>query len=349
MIYHRFLIRQLFFSCFFLSALTISAEAAEVTLKVHHFLPKQAPAHKNFILPWKEAVEKESNGRIEVKVYPAMSLGGKAPNLIDQVKDGFVDLVWTLPGYTPGRFPSVSAFELPFMITNALETSQAVQEFYETSQQAQNEFKEVHPLMFWTHDRGVIHTKNVAIETLADLSGLKIRIPSRPVADALTAYGAVPISMPVPQMPEALSKNVIDGTVVPWEVVPAFRLHELATNSTEIPGERGIYTSVFVFAMNKAKYNSLPDDLKKVIDHNSGMSWAKAMGDVWTKAELPGRNMAIKNGNNIITMSADEAAKMRVAGYTVHAAWAKEMNEKGLNGQALLVLAYQLLNKYSMH
>ncbi len=343
----KFFIQQLIAACVFMSATTLTAQAAEVTLKVHHFLPKQSPAHKNFILPWKEAVEKESNGRIEVKVYASMSLGGKAPNLIDQVKDGFVDLVWTLPGYTPGRFPSISAFELPFMVTNATETSQAVQEFYETNKTAQEEFKEVHPLMFWTHDRGVIHTKNVTVRTLDDLDGLKIRTPSRPVADAVTAYGAVPIAMPVPQMPSALAKNVIDGTVVPWEVVPAFRLHELTNSSTEIAGERGIYTSVFVFAMNKAKYNSLPDDLKKVIDHNSGMAWSKAMGEVWTKAEAPGRNMAIKNGNTLITMSSEETEKMRTAGYTVHAAWAKEMNERGLNGQALLVSAYHLLNKYS--
>lgn len=329
------------------SALAMSAHAAEVTLKVHHFLPKQAPAHKNFLMPWKEAVEKDSNGRIEVKVYPAMQLGGKAPNLMDQVKDGFVDVVWTLPAYTPGRFPAISAFELPFMITNAEQTSQALQEYYETNKAAQDEFKDYHPLFFFTHDRGVIHTKNKTVRNLADLKGLKIRIPSRPVADAMTAYGAVPVAMPVPQMPQALSKNVIDGTVVPWEVVPAFRLHELAESSTEIAGERGIYTSVFVFAMNKAKYNSLPADLKKVIDKNSGMSWSKAMGKVWTDAEIPGRNMAQKRGNTLVNMPAEDVAKMRDSAIAVHAGWVEEMNSKGLDGQALLDSANALANKYS--
>ena len=205
----------------------VSAQAAEVTLKVHHFLPDKAPAHKNFILPWKNAVEEQSNGRIEVQVYAGMALGGKAPDLIDQVKQGVVDIVWTLPAYTPGRFPAISAFELPFMVTNAEDTSQAVQEFYETNQAAQDEFKDIHPLMFWTHDRGVLHTRNI-IQSLDDLEGLKIRAPSRPVADSLKAYGAEPVFMPVPQMPKAFKNNAIDGTVIPWEVVPAFRLHELA-------------------------------------------------------------------------------------------------------------------------
>lgn len=334
-------------TCALLLASSFSAQAEEVTLKVQHFLPKQAPAHKNFILPWKKAVEKESNGRIKVKVYAAMALGGKAPNLIDQVKDGFVDVVWTLPAYTPGRFPAVSAFELPFMVTGAAETSQAVQEYYNTTKAAQDEFKDVHPLIFWTHDRGVIHTKNKTVKNLEDLKGLKIRTPSRPVADALSAFGAIPVGMPVPQMPQALSKNVIDGTVIPWEVVPAFRLHELAESSTEIPGDRGIYTSVFVFAMNKAKYNSLPDDLKKVIDNNSGMKWAKSMGEYWANAEEPGRNMAKKRGNNVVEMPAAEVAKMREAAKPVHAAWVKEMTDKGLDGQALLDSANTLLDKYS--
>ncbi len=339
--------KQFLTTCLLMSVFTFSVHAAEVTLKVHHFLPKQAPAHKNFLLPWKKAVEEESNGRIKVKIYPAMQLGGKAPNLIDQVKDGFVDIVWTLPAYTPGRFPAVSAFELPFMITNAEETSQALQEYYETNKAAQDEFKDIHPLMFWTHDRGVIHTKNVTVNNLSDLKGLKIRIPSRPVADAMTAYGAVPVAMPVPQMPSALAKNVIDGTVIPWEVVPAFRLHELAESSTEILGDRGIYTSVFVFAMNKKKYNSLPADLKKVIDNNSGMKLSKINGAIWTKAEEPGRKMAKKRGNKVIAMPEADVKKMRELAVPVHAAWVKEMNAKGLDGQALLDSANALLTKYS--
>ena len=342
-------VKKLLVACALLPLLSVTAQAAEVTLKFQHFLPKQAPAHKNFVIPWKEAIEKESNGRIKVKVYPAMALGGKAPNLADQVKDGFVDVVFTLPAYTPGRFPAISAFELPFMITDAVETSQAIQEYYETNAQVQQEFKDIHPLILWTHDRGVIHTKNKTVRNLDDLKNMKIRIPSRPVADAMTAYGAVPVAMPIPQMPSALSKNVIDGTVVPWEIVPAFRLHELTDSSTEVLGERGIYTAVLMLAMNKDKYNSLPADLKKVIDNNSGMKWAKKVGAYYRDAEAPIREMARKHGNNIVAIPAADVAKMRKQAMPVHDAWVKEMNEKGLDGQALLDSANSLIDKYSKH
>lgn len=331
------------------SVLAMSAQAADYTLKLHHFLPKQAPAHKNLAVAWKEAVETQSDGRIEVKLYPAMQLGGKAPNLVDQVKDGFVDVVWTLPGYTPGRFPAISVFELPFMVSNAESTSQALQAYYESTPAVQKEFESVHPLFFFTHDRGAIHTKGSVVKTLADLEGKKIRIPSRPVADAFKAYGATPVAMPVPAMPEALSKNVIDGTVVPWEVVPAFRLHELAESTTEImsPNGRGLYTSVFAFLMNKKKYESMPDDLKKVIDDNSGMEWSKAMGKVWVDAEKPGRGMATKNGNSIQSMPEADVVKMQVMAKPVLEAWTKEMDGKGMDGKALLESAQSLLDKHT--
>ena len=342
-------VKQLLAACAVLPLLSMGAQAAEVTLKLQHFLPKQAPAHKNFVIPWKNAIEKESNGRIEVKVYPAMALGGKAPNLADQVKDGFVDVVFTLPAYTPGRFPAISAFELPFMITDAVETSQAIQEYYDTNPQVQQEFKDIHPLILWTHDRGVIYTKNKTVRNLEDLKGMKIRIPSRPVADAMTAYGAVPVAMPIPQMPSALSKNVIDGTVVPWEIAPAFRLHELTDSATEVLGERGIYTAVLMLAMNKDKYNSLPADLKKVIDDNSGMKWAIKVGTYFRDAEAPIREMARKNGNTIVAMPEEDVAKMRKDAMPVHTAWVQEMNGKGLDGQALLDSANALIDKYSKH
>lgn len=341
------LILRLIAPLFILVTTSVLGQAPEVTLKVHHFLPDKAPAHTDFLIPWKNAVEEASNGRIAVELYAAMSLGGKPPELIDQVKEGVVDLIWTLPGYTPGRFPALSVFELPFMVNNAADSSQAIQEFYETNKEAQDEFKDVHPLMFWMHDRGVLHTRNYPVQSLEDLKGLKIRAPSRRVADALEAYGAKPAFMPLPKMPGEMSNNNIDGGVIPWEVVPAFRIHKLASFSTEFPGERGIYAAAFVFAMNKDKYNSLPDDLKDVIDNNSGMAWSKAMGELWVKLEEPGRNMAKEIGNDVYDMPVLEVKKFRKASYSVHAAWAKDMAEKGINGRHLLVSAYRLLNKYS--
>ena len=172
-----------------LSAGALTAQAADVTLKMHTFLPPQAPALSKFFAGWIESIEKASNGRMEVKLYGGMSLGGKPPALVDQVQDGFVDIIWTLPGYTPGRFPAISAFELPFMVTDAEQTSQALQAYYEQNEAVQKEFADMHPLFFWTHDRGVVYSKDEPYLTLADFEGKKIRKNSK-MGKALESLGA---------------------------------------------------------------------------------------------------------------------------------------------------------------
>ena len=119
--------RPLILGCLLGLGLSVSTASAQQTieLKVHHFLPAGAPAQKVLLEPWAKAVEEQSKGRITVKIFPAMQLGGRPPQLIDQVRDGVADVVWTLPSYTPGRFPIMSVFELPFMINNAKATTLA--------------------------------------------------------------------------------------------------------------------------------------------------------------------------------------------------------------------------------
>lgn len=320
----------------------VQSMAQEVTLRVHHFLPPPSTTHAKVLVPWAAKVEKESGGRIKVELYPSMQLGGKPPQLLDQVRDGLADIVWALPGYTPGRYPKMSVFELPFMVSDATATSQAVHEYYE--QNAMDEWQDVKVLWFHTHARGLIHTISRPVEKAADIAGLKLRAPNREIGNALAELGGSPVFMPVPALPEALSKGVVDGAVIPWEIVPALKLQQLARHHAETPGPRGMYTAVFVFAMNKAKYDSLPDDLKKVIDDNSGLAMAKWTGELWDEAEKPGRKMATEAGNTIVELPEAEVAIIREKTRPVTTAWIAQMGDKG---QALYDAANAALDKYS--
>ncbi len=316
--------------------------AQEVTLKAHHFLSTKHNTHAKVLQPWAEKIAKESNGRIKIDIYPSMQLGGKPPQLLDQARDGVADIVWALPGYTPGRYPKIAAFELPFMVSNAEATSQAVQEFYETY--AKDEFKDLHVLWFHTHARGFFHTRKGLIKTAADISGKKMRAPNRGIGTALQALGAAPVFMPVPALPEALSKGVVNGTVLPWEIVPALKINELAPYHSEIGGARGLYTAVFVFAMNKAKYDGLPADLKKILDDNSGISMSKATGKIWDTAEQTGIDVSKESGNEIFTMPDSEVAIIKDKTKGVTAKWIADM---GGDGQKLYDAANALLDKYT--
>jgi TRAP-type C4-dicarboxylate transport system substrate-binding protein len=321
------------------------ALAQDVTLRVHHFLPAPAPVPKNFITPWAEKVMAESNGRIKVEVFPAMQLGGTPPSLYDQARDGVVDIVWTLPGYTPGRFPGSEAFELPFMAGKAEPTSQAFWDFYE--KYLTDEFKDVHPIAVHVHGPGLLHVKGDGVTKLEDMNGLKLRGPTRQTNALLGALGATPVGMPVPAMPEALSKGVIDGTVVPWEVTTPLKVAELVNSHTDFEGSRGLYTATFVFAMNKAKYDSLPADLKAIIDANSGREVSKWVGRVMDEGDLPGIAAAEKAGNTIRKLPPEEVDRWKAAAEPVVAAWVEEVSGKGYDGAAMVEDARALITKYA--
>lgn len=326
------------------AALAGSANAQEITLKLHHLLPPVAMAHKVMLVPWSEKIMKESGGRIKIEIYPAMQLGGKPPQLIDQVRDGIVDIVWTLPGYTPGRFTKTEVFELPFMHKDTVSTNKALTEFLEKNG---DEYSDYHVIAMFVHAGQVLHSRS-AIRTADDLENQKIRTPTRTGGWMIEAMGATPIGAPVPKIPEMLSKGVVDTVLIPYEVTVPLKVHELVDFHTVLAGDiERVNTSTFIIAMNKASYESLPDDLKKIFDDNSGMNIAEWLAEIWQAAEAPGEKLAAASGE-IIIMPAGEVAKLRARiEQPVIDRWVAEMNGKGVDGQALVDEARALIAKYS--
>jgi TRAP-type C4-dicarboxylate transport system substrate-binding protein len=318
-------------------------QAAQVTLKLHHFLPPVANGHARLLAPWAKKVEADSGNRIRIDIFPSMQLGGTPPQLYDQVRDGVADIVWTLPGSTPGRFPTIEVFELPFIAARrAVPNARAVQEFAEANLK---EFAEVHPICFWAHDHGLVHA-NKPVRTMEDMKGLRLRSPTRLAGDALNALGVIGRPMPIAQLPEALAQKAVDGCVIPWEVVPAERVHELVKNHIEIPGSPTLYTATFILAMNKAKYDALPADLKQVMDQNSGQFAANMAGQMWDDQAKLVEDMVRKRGNSVTAISAEEAARWRKAIEPVTAAWIKHVKEKGLDGGKLIESARALIARH---
>jgi TRAP-type C4-dicarboxylate transport system substrate-binding protein len=320
------------------------AQAPQVTLKLHHFLAPVSNGHAKLLAPWAKRVEADSQGRIKIDIFPSMQLGGTPPQLYDQARDGVADIVWTLPGSTPGRFPGIEVVELPFVAARrGVVNAKATQELYETY--LKDEFREVHPICVWSHDHGLVHASK-QVKTLEDMKGLKLRSPTRQTAEALKALGANPIAMPVPQVPEALSQRVIDGAVIPWEVVPALKVQELLKFHTDFLGSPTLYTASFVLAMNKPKYDSLPADLKAVIDKNSGQVAAEAAGRMWDEQAVVVEEMVKKRGNTITMLGEDEVKRWQKATHPVIDAWIASVKDKGVDGAKLLQAFQDLVAKY---
>ena len=331
------------------AATTLSGQALAqqpvVTLRLHQMLPQQAPLPSIGLIPWAEKIEKESGGRIKIQLFHAMQLGGGSPaTLFDQARNGVVDITWTVLGYTPGRFPKTEVFELPFMSKNAESSSRAIQEYVEKF--APEEFKDVKLIAVHTHGPGLFHTKE-PVTGLESLRGMKIRGGSRIINIMLEDLGATPVGMPVPAVSEALSKGVISGTTIPWEVAPALKVHELVKNHTTFAGDRGLYTQTFAVSMNKAAYDKLPADLKKVIDDNSGVEAAAHFGRAMDEGDRRGRDIAVKAGNNIVALDIAETQRWRRTASAVEDKWAAEVAKRGIDGKKLAAEARALVAKHT--
>ena len=326
------------------AAVSTTAMAQDVTLRLHQFLPPPAPVPAQILKPWGEMVKEASGGRIEIQHFDAMSLGGRPPELMDQARDGVVDLAMTVVGYTPGRFPRTEVFELPFMMTDPVATAKAYWEMVETDLQS-NEYSDVKVLGAWVHGPGLIHTQD-GVSSLEDMKGLTLRGPTRVINDLLSELGAEPVGMPLPAIPEAISKGVVKGTVIPWEVTTAIRLSELVDNHTEFSGEEALYTAAIVLVMNKAKYEALPDDLKAILDAESGEKLSAFATQVMWDMDAPARQIAVDAGNTITTLDEAEVARWKEAAQPVVDRWVADMDAKGIDGNALIEQARSLIEKH---
>jgi TRAP-type C4-dicarboxylate transport system substrate-binding protein len=257
-----------------------------------------------------------------------------------------VDVVWTVIGYTPGTFPRAEVFELPTVHNGSAEqTNLAIQDVFE--QYLAEDFKEVHPLLVHVHSGNAIHTTEKQIASIADLKGLKLRTPSRTGAWMIETWGAEPVGMPVPELPQALSKKIIDGALIPFEVVLPLKVHELTQHSVEGPKGERFGSAVFLFAMNKQRYEALPDDLKQVIDDNSGPNMAGWVGENWDGVEVAVKDIVTKAGHSIETLDAAALAEFQKLGEPVVQRWVEDVTAQGIDGKALVEAARQAVASHA--
>jgi TRAP-type C4-dicarboxylate transport system substrate-binding protein len=323
------------------------AEAQQpIVLKLHHFLGPTSPAQTKMLAPWAQRIEKASGGKVKIEIYPSMSLGGKPPQLINQVRDGVVDMVWTVNGYTAGLFPRTEVFELPFVHTNnPAATNLAMRAMFD--QYLKPEYKGVHVLFLHVHSGQGIQMVDKLVRKPDDLKGLKMRIPTRTGAWIIEALGASPVAMPVPDLPQALSKKVVDGAFIPWEIIPALKLQELIKYEIEGPNKVRFGDTTFQVSMNEARWNSLPADVKKAFTDNSGEAWVREVGNIWAANDDIGIGIAVKAGNHHVQLTEPELDAFKEKLEPVVSRWIDEVKTKGIDGQALVKAARASIAKYS--
>ncbi|TCP44117.1 TRAP transporter substrate-binding protein [Rhodovulum marinum] len=322
-----------------------AAWAQDYTFKLHHFLSANSPTHTETLVPWARAVEENSGGKVRIEIFPSMTLGGRPPELINQVRDGVVDLIWTVNGYTPGLFPRTEVMELPFVYVNDPGAANlALYEMFETD--LRDDYPGVEVMFLHVHSGQAIQMRDAEIRSPAGFRGKKIRIPTRTGAWVLEALGAVPVAMPVPELPQALQKGVVDGALIPFEIIPPLKIQDQTDYQIELADKTRLGTTTFQLSMNKAKWDSLPAEIQKAFRDASGPDWLAELGRVWRGTEEFGIKMAVDSGNAHVTLSPEETEAFRAATQPVIDRWIAEMDSKGIDGTALVEKARALIAKH---
>ena len=322
-------------------ASTSGAFAQEYTFKLHHLLSAKAPAHTNMLVPWAKQVEENSGGKVKIEIFPAMSLGGKPPELIQQARDGVVDIVWTVNGYTPGLFPRTEVFELPGVYTNdTVATNLAMYDMFESD--LRQEYKGVEVMWLHVHAGQAIMTVDKEVRSPTDMAGMKMRIPTRTGAWVIEALGASPLATPVPEVPTALSKKTIDGTLLPWEIIPPLKLQNQINYFIEGADKTRLGTTTFQVSMNGARWDGLPPEIQKAFKDASGRDWWGKVGTYWRAGDDFGIGLAVKAGKQHITLTDAETKVFLDTLEPVVDRWIEEVGTKGIDGAALVKRAREL-------
>ncbi|MBE3637248.1 TRAP transporter substrate-binding protein [Mangrovicoccus algicola] len=328
------------------AATTLLGAAAKAqdayTLKIHSFSGPQAPEAINMVLPFIEAVEEQSGGRLKMEFYPSMQLGGSASDLVEQMEDQVVDIIVAIPGLTPGRFSGLEGMDMPFTNVGTSQGQTAALLDFTNKYLLDNEFKGIKILHMHGTDAAVIHTTETQIESMDDMKGLKLRAPGRYTGEAVKALGGTPVGLSLGETYEALERSQVDGMTINWAIMTPYKLQEVSKYHMENP----LYQNSIFVLMNQDSFDALPEDLQKVIDDNIGFDKSVEIAGNIDKLTDAAKATISEEGGVLYSVSDEEIEKWKEAVRPVYQIWIDEMDKRGLPGQEMFDDIMALTAKY---
>lgn len=295
-----------------------AATAQKSTIRVASFTPERSIVVQHGFIPFVEAVTREVGDAVKLQGYWGGSLG-RAPNKqFDLVRDGVADVAIIVPGFTPGRFPGHSVFELPFLIDSAVESAKAMMHMHRAGHL--EGFGEVKVLAANATETNSIHT-TAEIGSPDDLEGLKIRAGGPVLSDIVRGFGAVPIGLAITETPEALSRGVVEGVLTSFSGFVTFRLDAIAKYHFVAP----LGSNPFTVVMNKRKFESLPARVRTAIEKAAESKLTIGTSAAFDRLGAEYRERLVKSGDHaFIEVSEAEREKWRKHFRPLYDEWIKE-------------------------
>ncbi len=325
-----FVLGCLIISIFFFGIYQTSlyAQTKPVELKLGHFVPTSHAMHSEVIDLWTKELEKATEGRVKITIYPNNTLS-KPADLYDSVVTGIADFIYTLPAYTPGRFPLTEALELPFIFRSAKHVAETIYGLWEKFPEFRNEYREVKMCWIWAGDVGQLFSKK-PVKAMADIKGLKIRVHGPTTKDLASAFGASPITSPVGEQYEMLKRGVIDGVFTPWSASLHFRLYEVVSYATIM----NAYVPIMIVVMNKETFNKLSPIDQKILEDSIGKKLAIKGVTIYDNLALKSIEVHKKAGIQVYELPSSELDRWRAMAEPQYKAWITKVEGKGLPGKA---------------
>jgi TRAP-type transport system periplasmic protein len=304
-----------------LAAGAAQAQDKPVMLKLSSWVPAQHPLNPS-LQAWADDIKKASGGTITATLFPSEQLG-KAFDHYDMARDGIADFAYVNPGYQPGRFPIIAGASLPFLFANAKGGTAAINDWYK--QYAPQEMKDVKVCFAFVHDPGTFHARK-KITLPSDIKGMKIRPATSTIGQMVTSLGGTNVQSSAPEARDMLERGVADALTFPWGSVALFGIDKVVKYHMEVP----LYVTPFVWAMNKAKYDSMSPAQKKVIDDHCTTEWAEKVASPWADFEHNGiAKIAAEPGHDVYQLTPDQLKAWRDAMGPVDAQWAESVKKAG--------------------
>jgi TRAP-type C4-dicarboxylate transport system substrate-binding protein len=320
-------------------ALPALAQDKQVDLKISLWVP---PAHP--LVPatkeWAADIEKASGSTIKSVVFPSEQLG-KAFDHYDMARDGIADVTYINPGYQPGRFPIIALGQMPFTFTDGHTGTQALDAFYR--KYAETEMKDTHFCFAFIHDPGGFFSTKKKVLVPEDLKGMKVRPAQSTIAQWVTSLGGTNVQASAPESRDALERGVAEAIFFPWGSIFLFGIDKVVKYSIDAP----LYSTVFTYNMNKAKYDSMSPAQKKVIDDHCTTEWAEKVAGPWADFEAAGRDKMKKaSGKEVYALTPDQLAAWKKSTEPLSSNWADAVKKAGGNPDQIRADLQAALGKY---
>lgn len=309
-------------------------------LKISHWVPPSHPLQKA-AQDWGDDIKRASNGTITYKIFPAQQLG-KAFDHYDMVRDGIADVVYVNPGYQPGRFPIVSAGELPFLVGNAKGGNRAIDAWYR--KYAATEMKDVHYCFSFVLDPLAWHSTNKKIVVPADIRGMKIRPSQGTLAAWVTQLGGTNVQSSAPEVRDVLAKGVADAVTFPWGSTLLFGIDKVTKYDMDEP----LGSVTFQWLINPTVYAAMSASQKKVIDDHCTSEWAGRFADPWVDFEHDGlAKIKAEPEHDVYKITDEQLAEWKKSAEPLQQKWAADVKKAGGDPTTIWKELQTALTQYS--